>query len=62
MKIGILAILSFLAVPSLLVALAPPWPQDTSDLKADSKATYGRLASACQHFLGFSEPVPRMAN
>ena len=62
MKIGILALLSFLAVPSLLVALAPPWPQDTSDLKADSKATYGRLENGLRYIILPNEEPPGRAS
>ena len=62
MKIGILALLRFLAVPSLLVALAPPWPQDTSDLKADSKATYGRLENGLRYIILPNEEPPGRAS
>jgi zinc protease len=51
-----------LSVTSIATALAPPWPQDTSDLKADPKITFGRLDNGLRYLIMPNEEPPGRAS
>jgi zinc protease len=51
-----------LSVTSIATALAPPWPQDTSDLKADPKIAFGRLDNGLRYLIMPNEEPPGRAS
>ena len=62
MKQGILALFVVLIFQSVTVALAPPWPQEGSDLKADAKVTYGRLDNGLRYIILPNDEPPGRAS
>ncbi|MFZ4594935.1 MAG: M16 family metallopeptidase, partial [Verrucomicrobiaceae bacterium] len=60
MKISSLLTALVLAVGSTVHALAPAWPQEGSDLKAEGTATFGRLDNGLRYvILPNTEPPGR---
>lgn len=49
-------------IPCAAPALAPPWPQDTSDLNADPKIQFGRLENGLRYLILPNEEPPGRAS